>query len=236
MAAPVTRPYVICHMMASVDGRIAVDRWPIAAAGRALFEHVHTELQADAWMCGRVTMSEGFAASTRDVDADDPYRGPPRDDHVAAGPHAGYAIAVDGRGALRWDRADVSGDHVIVLLSAQVPDAHLASLRASGVSYLICGERELDLALAFEQLGTRFGIRTLLLEGGGAINASVLGAGLIDELSLLIAPVADTRRGRAALFDSSDGVFAPQRLSLLSVVRRDDDFLWLRYRIGGAAQ
>jgi 2,5-diamino-6-(ribosylamino)-4(3H)-pyrimidinone 5'-phosphate reductase len=70
-----------------------------------------------------------------------------------------------------------------------------------------------------------------MLEGGERINAGMLRSGLIDEVSLLVAPVADGRLGTPALFDfDGDGV-TPHRLVLASVERRADDVVWLRYRV-----
>jgi riboflavin biosynthesis pyrimidine reductase len=98
------------------------------------------------------------------------------------------------------------------------------------VSYLLAGARDVDLPLALEKIGTRFGVRTLMLEGGGGINGSMLRAGLIDEISVLVAPVADGRVGTPTLFDVV-GEATPHRLMLDAVERRADDVLWLRYRI-----
>jgi riboflavin biosynthesis pyrimidine reductase len=58
----------------------------------------------------------------------------------------------------------------------------------------------------------------------------MLRAGLIDEISLLVAPVADGRIGRPALFDI-DGDAAPLRWMLEAVEQRPDSVLWLRYRV-----
>jgi riboflavin biosynthesis pyrimidine reductase len=69
-----------------------------------------------------------------------------------------------------------------------------------------------------------------MLEGGGGINGSFLRAGLIDEVSLLLAPVADGRIGTPALFDVAEDA-TPHRLALQAVERRDGDVLWLRYRV-----
>lgn len=41
--------------------------------------------------------------------------------------------------------------------------------------------------------------------GGGKINGSCLAAGVIDELSILIAPVADGSIGTPTLFDAMAG-------------------------------
>src|SRR5205085_680609 len=89
---------------------------------------------------------------------------------------------------------------------------------------------DVDLPLALDKIGQRLGVRTLMLEGGGGINGSMLQADLIDELSLLVAPVADARSGTAALFDSDGQGLVPRRLSLEAVEKRADDILWLRYR------
>ena len=90
-----------------------------------------------------------------------------------------------------------------------------------------------DLRLALEKIGDRFGVRTLMLEGGGKINAGMLRAGLIDEVSLLVAPIADARIGTPSLFDAAVGSIAPRRLALESIERREDDMVLLRYRVLG---
>ena len=68
-----------------------------------------------------------------------------------------------------------------------------------------------------------------MLEGGGRINGALLRAGLVDEVSLLVAPVADGRIGTPSLLDVEDD--ATYRLVLDEVERRGDDILWLRYRV-----
>jgi riboflavin biosynthesis pyrimidine reductase len=79
-------------------------------------------------------------------------------------------------------------------------------------------------------LGEHFVIRRLLLEGGGHINGAFLEAGLVDQVSLLIAPGIDGRHGVAAVFDGlkprSNKAFS---LKLKSMERREKDTIWLRY-------
>ena len=228
------RPRVICHMLVSVDGRIVTDDWPLADAERAEYERVHESYEADGWLVGRVTLERHFAAGTRsDAEVAREHDGPPREDFIAtaaAGGHASFAFAVDARGKLVWESGDVGGDHLVVIMSERVPDDHLATLRKRGVSYLRAGREALDLPLALRKIATRFGVRTLMLEGGGGINGSMLHAGLVDEASLLVAPVADARVGTATLFDVA-GDATPARLALISVERRAGDLLWLRYRV-----
>lgn len=225
------RPRVICHMMASVDGRIVVDGWPDVAEARRQYEIVHAGYEADGWICGRVTM-EPFAGGVRsEEEVAREHRGAPREDFVARGDHDAFAFAIDPSGRLAWETNDIDGDHVVAILAERVSDDYLAFLRERGVSYLLAGARDVDLAAALEKIGERFGVRTLMLEGGGRINGGMLRAGLVDEVSLLVAPVADGRIGTPAVFDVDGEGVAPRRLALESVERRAGDVLWLRYRV-----
>lgn len=226
------RPRVTCHMMTSLDGRIVTARWPNLGGGRREYEAIHATYDADAWMCGRITM-EPFAGGLRDTGkrmsaAETPG---PRTDFVA--PHASthYAVAIDPSGRLAWESSEIDGDHVIAVLSERVPDEYLAFLRDQKVSYLFAGATDFDLRLALGKLRSVFGIRSVMLEGGGRINGSMLREGLIDEVSVLVAPVVDGAIGTPALFDVSRdrAAFDPRRVRLLAVERRADDVLWLRY-------
>jgi riboflavin biosynthesis pyrimidine reductase len=222
-------------MMASVDGRIVVDGWPDSGEGRRQYELVHAGYEADGWICGRVTM-EPFAGGARsEAEVAREHDGAPRDDFRVPGEHDSFAFAIDASGRLAWASNDIDGDHVVAILSERVSDEYLAFLRERGVSYLLAGARDVDLPLALEKIGASFGVRTLMLEGGGRINGGMLRAGLIDEVSLLLAPVADGRIGTPALFDDDGDDGTPRRLALESVERRAGDVLWLRYRVEPAS-
>jgi 2,5-diamino-6-(ribosylamino)-4(3H)-pyrimidinone 5'-phosphate reductase len=227
-----TRPRVICHMAASVDGRITVDGWPGSAAIRREYEQVHASYESDAWMCGRLTM-EPFAGGRRaDADIAREYVGSaPREDFRAPGEFDSFAFAIDARGRLAWATNDIDGDHVVAILSTRVSDEYLSFLRERSVSYLLAGERELDLRFALQRIGAGFGVRTLMLEGGGRINGAMLRAELIDEVSVLVAPLADGRVARPTLFDVADDDMIPSRFVLEHVERRADDVVWLRYSV-----
>jgi 2,5-diamino-6-(ribosylamino)-4(3H)-pyrimidinone 5'-phosphate reductase len=228
------RPRIICHMAASVDGRIVVDGWPASTAAtvRREYELVHASYEADGWICGRVTM-EPFAAGVR-AEAEvarEHAGGAAREDFRAPGDFDSFAFAIDPNGRLAWETNDIDGDHVVAILSERVSDEYLAFLRQGGVSYLLAGERDVDLPLAMEKIGDRFGVKTLMLEGGGRINGGMLAAGLIDEVSVLIAPAVDGRVGTPALFDLDGDGAVPRRLTLEQVEQRANDVLWLRYRV-----
>jgi riboflavin biosynthesis pyrimidine reductase len=227
------KPYVICHMNMSVDGRVWHSRWrPSENRMAGLFERIHEELGNGSWLIGRVTGSEYSKAKAYPEHTNQSF---PRENWFARRDAAAYGIALDAHGKIAWGRSDIGGDTIVAVLTEQVPDAHLAGLRQDGVSYIFAGERELDLALALDMLNRELGIERLLLEGGGVSNGSFLRAGLIDEISLAICPAIDGARGGPHVFDSSEdmeGPTAPVRsMTLESSEVLEGGAVWLRYRL-----
>jgi 2,5-diamino-6-(ribosylamino)-4(3H)-pyrimidinone 5'-phosphate reductase len=223
------RPYVICHMVPSVDGRIVTGAWRLPPGFVPEYERTASSFHADAWIIGRISM-EPYAGNAALPARTAPVR-IPRTDFVARSDAASYAIAIDPGGKLRWESGAIDEEHAVTVLTEQVPDRYLAFLRSRGVSYLFGGEKRIHLPTVLRKLRGRLGIRKLLLEGGGKINGSFLAAGLIDELSLLIAPVADGGVGTPSLFDAREGPGPARHLRLLSVQRRRGDLLWVRYSV-----
>ena len=223
------RPYIICHMLSSVDGKI--DGAALSAVtGEGEYETTGAQLNGDAWICGRTTMQQHFAEDEPFVSASNTPAGP--QPVFVARQAESYAISVDTRGKLRWPSGDLDGDHLICLVSEQAPEDYLAMLREKGVSYIVSGQSSIDLVKAVNLLGEHFGIRTLLLEGGGHINGAFLQAGLVDEVSLLVVPGIDGRHDIPAVFDGvspSRNTAVPLRLK--SVERRENDALWIRYEV-----
>lgn len=223
------KPYVICHMMSTIDGRI--DGEALRSLGElADYEVTGEQLAGDAWICGRTTMQQHFADDEPFVSKTNRPAGP-QPVHVAQRADS-YAISVDTTGKLKWSSGDLDGDHIICMVSERAANDYLAMLHKVGVSYIVAGSQEVDLARALELLYEHFGIRTLLLEGGGHINGGFVEAGLVDEISLLIAPGIDGRRGLPTVFDGinvSNKKVIPLRIK--AVEQRGNDVLWVRYQV-----
>ena len=227
------KPHVICHMVASVDGRTLISRWRPADAHKiGLFERLHELLGGDAWLVGRVTGQEYAKGAAYSVHADQSY---PREPWFARRAARAYGIVLDASGKIAWGRSDIGDDPIVAVLTKKVSDAHLAGLRQDGVSYIFAGEHDLDLGLALEILNRELGIRRLLLEGGGVTNGAFLRAGLIDEISLVVFPAADGMRGAPCVFDSRDdevGARAPLRSMMLESNQvLEGGAVWLRYQL-----
>lgn len=227
------RPRIICHMMASVDGKLHPSRYSTPPGIDPGVLHGHYDqtaatFGADGWMVGRVTMAEIVK------DQRPPSLGGTGPRVAWINPDRGTTVAVglDPDGRLHYARPTLGADHIVAVLGDHVSDGYLADLRATGVSHVFAGPDGRDLATGMEALG-RIGIETILLEGGGAINAAFLRAGLIDEISILIWPGLDGVAGIQSLFDGPEtGVPGyGQSLALRSVQACEGGMVWLRYDV-----
>lgn len=234
----VGRPHVICHMMAPLDGRLKVEDWA-PSTGNSLatligeYDRVHEMIGCDAWLAGRAT-GEEFAHGQPHPPAEHPT--PARPLHVARPNADEYAVILDEGGKLHWTGGDIDGAHLVVLLGAGVPDAHLAELTTDGASYVVSEAPEVDLEKALKVLGEAFGIRTVLLEGGATTNGAFLAAGLVDEVSLVLFPAIGGRTGSASIFENGEeGLADHLRLDLLSCGTGLKGSVHLRYEVSRAA-
>ena len=227
------KPYVICHMCTTIDGRIRNDRWgklPGPKDGGTLFETTAASFGIGAWLVGTTTMKE-FAG--RNVKLPRAGRPIARRDHIADKNARRLAIGADAKGVLRFQKNEVGGDHIVLLVTERVGDGYLAHFQSAGVSYLVCGKKEIDLHVALRKLGSAFHLRKLMLQGGGKFNGAMLHAGLVDEISHVIVPVADGGVGISSFFDipGDPPPKAAAKLRLLSHKQLRGGVIWLRYRV-----
>src|SRR5579871_4094951 len=186
------KPYVICLMHSSLDGRTHPSRWRPKGAHSDWFEKIHDQLGGDAWVIGRVTGSEFAKGKAYPETSGEKF---PRENWFARRDAKTYGVVLDAHGKIGWGRSDIGGDPIVVVLTESVPDSHLAGLRGEGISYFFAGADAIDLPAAFAFLHAELGVRRLLVEGGGGANGACLRAGLIDEVSLVIYPTVDGAQG-----------------------------------------
>jgi riboflavin biosynthesis pyrimidine reductase len=229
------KPYIICHMMSPLDGRLVVERWapdgsPLNERMIAEYQRIHDGFEADAWLAGTKTMTEfATGAAPAHVDIKDT---PARPWHLADAGARRFAIAIDRKAQLHWSKPSADNGHVVVVLAASVPDAHLAELVQAGVSYLVMPGDDVDLAAMLNELATRLPIKKLLLEGGARMNGAFLKAGLVDELSLLLCPAIDGSTGASSIFEAGEGgLGGVSHLQLLSATPGAHHTCHLRYRV-----
>src|SRR5438552_16474997 len=76
----------------------------------------------------------------------------------------------------------------IVAVTSRAPKSRIEILERRGVKVFVCGKGPLVSVKILLQTLRKLGIRKILLEGGGAINWSMLSSGLVDEVSVAITP------------------------------------------------
>jgi riboflavin biosynthesis pyrimidine reductase len=230
------KPYVICHMMSSVDGHALTDGWarPFKNAAGELYETLAKTFNFDAWICGRVTMQEI-------AHGDDYPRGLakspiPRTHHFADRAAASYAVSIDPQGKVAWKSNQALGSHVVEVVTEAVADDYLAYLQSIEVSYIFGGKTEVDLQRVVDVLATELGRKRLIVEGGPHVSGSFLNAGLVDEVSVLLLPLIDGRGEHPASFEISPQAWQqPAYLTLNSAEAQEDGSVWLRYGIQAVA-
>lgn len=228
------RPQIICLMMTSPDGSLHPSRWTKSPDGArsdwsVLYEKVHKGHGANAWMVGRVTMAEISKAGAHPPSQPTDIKRP---SHFARPGASSFAIAIDPTGKLHFSGDELYGDHVVVLLGCEVPDSHLAELEADGVSYVVSDRKDIDVGAMLELLGQELGIDRVLLEGGANVNGSLMAAGLVDELSLIVAPALEGRKGSDRIVEfGEEGLAGKVELSLLACETLSHGAVHLRYSV-----
>lgn len=223
------RPYIVSHMMMSVDGRIDC---PMVA--QISGEEYYTALDSfglSSKLSGRVTAALECSAVSDElsVDANASIKG---ESVYKAVESDEYTIVVDTWGRLQIASAEADGHSLLVIMSERVSEEHLDMLRRENVSWIATGKGHIDLHRAMDILGEEFGIKKLIIVGGGNINGGFLETGLIDEVSVMMAPGIDGRRGETAVFDGCAWeADAPYRLKLVSVEQvKGTEVIWVRYK------
>lgn len=234
------RPYIFCHMMTSIDGKIMgsyMDTPESESTGDVFYNlafgkepHYHHQ----GWLSGRVTTDDNFTLyRTPALDENAPTV--PEGDFVVKANAPMYYVSVDPSGKLGWERNELTyidtTAHIIEVLTGKAGNAYKAFLRKLNISYIIAGEDSLDYALAMKKVKELFHVETLMLGGGGVLNWSFIQAGMCDELSVVIAAAADGSSETPALFETRGGLAAdkPVGFALQSAEVKDGGSVWLRY-------
>ncbi len=223
------RPRVLLNMVSTLDGRATIGgrSGPIGnRADRELFHALRAVV--DAVLVGAGTArAERYGRLVREESV----RERRRARGLASEP---LACIVSGRLAL--------GPEIPLLAD---PQARVAILTASAASLHDCEahieyvraarEGRLDLSGALTEVAERFGVRTVLCEGGPHLGAQLLQAGVLDELFLSLAPLlagGDTS-GEVLRILAGVDLDPPVELELLGVLE-SESHLFLRYGVRGA--
>ena len=177
------RPYVICHMLTSLDGKIDGSFMSDPACTPALTEYgnIRNFYNCEATLYGTTTMAGGLVGRL-------PHSAVsyPKEDYAAATELKNYIISVDPEGILGWcsnciNKKNRPKAHVIEVLTETVLNDYLAYLHSMEISYIFAGKERLDCGVLLGKLKQIFSIERLLVAGGGMMNWSFLQDNLLAE-------------------------------------------------------
>ncbi|MBP3335755.1 MAG: dihydrofolate reductase family protein [Ruminiclostridium sp.] len=223
------KPYIICHMMTSVDGRIDCAMTEHLPGVQEYYETLD-ELDAPSRVSGRVTamlemaLPGEFTASADSKPFD-------KEGYSKAVDAKGYEIVTDTKGTLLWDDDSNSKRPLLIVTSENVSSEYLEYLESRHISWIACGKDKIDLVRVCDILADKFGVERMAVVGGGHVNAGFLKDGLLDEVSILIGAGIDGREGMAAVFDGLESDRPVTQLKLTDVKKYDSDAVWLRYTV-----
>lgn len=233
------RPHVICHMTVSLDGKVTGNflSTPQCEKATDLYYQINRDYKADAFACGRITMEGSFTGGWYPDLNRYSAKSSILMDFLPDDLRGFYAVAFDPHGRLGWQTNRIidpdedpgyNGARIIEVLTRQADPRYLSYLEEQNIPYIFAGEREICIEEALYKLKTLFGIHTLLLEGGSILNGAFQGAGVIDELSLVVAPIVAESADKPLFLDSS---LAHYRLAEAA---NRDGILWLNYTSFGS--
>ena len=218
------RPYIICHMVTSIDGKVTGDflSCPKCEKATDIYYELNREYNrngANGFICGRVTMESSFTGGYYpDLSEYEPVHHDMdlKMDFILDDMTGFYAVAFDPKGKLGWKSnkiIDPDGDpgydgaQIIEVLTKQADERYLGYLESMEIPYIFAGETEIDVELALFKLKNIIGCDTLLLEGGSIVNGYFQRADVIDELSLVVAPVVADKNDKPLFADSTLSTF-----------------------------
>lgn len=211
-------------MLISVDGRL--EGFPPDVAR---YYELAGQLPHDAILAGSGTMVAAAADAGVDLRQDDDTL--PKKLGPLTDPDRPLLIIIDSRGQLTrfdWLRETGLFGDVLVLGSTRTPESHLRRLRGANVEFEVFGSERVDLEPALVHLREQRAIEAVRVDAGPGLNGALLAAGLLDEISVLLAPYL-VGSGRSFL----DGLTGngPPKLELAASEPQPDDHMWLRYSV-----
>lgn len=229
---------VICLMESSVDGRIDESRWSVLYNEKGegdpdVYYETQKKIRADVFVLGVNTVkrhhcSDEFTSSTHTkVENPEPFLG--------IRSHSKITAVFDSKGSVAYKTNNLGNTTLMVILGEDTcSQEYLDYLREREISYTFAGKDGNNIRKALNSLYSDFGLRKVLLSGGGKINGSFLKQGLIDELYLIIYPGVDGLSGVGSIFEyegkPEDKPGKGQSLELISCEAVRAGVVRLRYK------
>ncbi|WP_296883207.1 2,5-diamino-6-(ribosylamino)-4(3H)-pyrimidinone 5'-phosphate reductase [uncultured Methanobrevibacter sp.] len=219
------RPYVILNAAMTLDGKIATQTGSSNISGEEDLKRVHEiRKQCDGIMVGIGTvLADDPRLTVHKIDAN------PEDNPVR--------VVVDSKCRTPIDARITNDDaKTIIACANEFKDDFIKSekyevFKKRGVKFFWSGDERVDLTSLMSYLHEE-GIEKLMLEGGSTLNFSMIKAGLIDEISICVAPMVVGGSNAKTFFDGEgfDLMDEAVRLELIDSYTLGKDLI-LKYNV-----
>ena len=220
------KPYIICYMMMSIDGRIDCSMTEKLPGDE--YYKILDSFNAPSSLYGRVTAELEMALPGKfSSKVNSPLN---KEEFYKAISSDGYEIIVDSHGTLLWEDQINEEKPLLIITTEKVNKEYLNYLKEKHISWIACGKDKINLKRACEILKNEFYVDRMVVLGGGHINGSFLEANLLDEISVLIGSGVDGREGMCSVFDGLSMDSEVKRLKLEKVESFDSGAVLIRYK------
>ena len=233
------RPYIICHILQSIDGKINGHFFDDRSTQELskIYKQMSDNFHADAIVYGSKTISETCSKNNISYMDNDCDKESLDEDYINVSNDKKSVVIVDPDGTIIYDKnllntSRLKNKNIIIILTKKVSNVYLKHLKSLGISYIIGGKSEINLNKSVEKLKVKCGIEKLLLQGGGILNGTFMNENLVDELSLIISPVISVESGLSSLCDASEyslNNINPIKFKLSNTKVLPQSGLWIHY-------
>jgi len=224
-AQTLTRPYIVFNMVASVDGKTTTSQGQVAGLGSKMDRQIMNRLrsQVDAVVVGAKTFrADPFIPTVKSELLSE------RLQNFADQP-LGVVVSNSGNLPLEHRFWEAGRDFRLVFLGAEATlETEEIIARKAQVFRL---SPDGNLAEMLNLLWQKFGVKTLMVEGGSSLNYEFISAGWSDELFLTVCPKLVGGVKNSTIIGGEDyGLQEFPNLSLRSLYRHENE-IYLRYQI-----
>ncbi|MBM3123788.1 MAG: 2,5-diamino-6-(ribosylamino)-4(3H)-pyrimidinone 5'-phosphate reductase [Chloroflexi bacterium] len=223
------RPYTFINVAMTADGKIDTFERKGASISSARDKQRVDELRAKAdgiLVGGRTLLEEDpkLTVKSESLRAERMARGLPPNP-------AGIGVATVAMLDPGSEFLTAGPARVVIFTTERTSEEQVANLRARGVEVYVHDRERIDLIVMMRTM-KRMGIDRLMVEGGGTMNFELIRVGLVDEISVYVAPMIFGGSDAPTL---ADGLGFPRdaavSLQLKNVDQLEDGGVVLRYTL-----
>lgn len=235
------KPYVIIHTHTAIDGNIDVMNLQVFEEASRQYQELSLDpnkqqFDIQGYLNGK-TSTENNITFYKKPKLDENAPPVPEGDYVADAHASMYYLSIDPRGELAFEENtyEYGGipSHIIEVLTEQASNAYKDFLRKKKISYIISGQDQIDYEVMPDKFYNLFNMKRMMVGGGGTINWSFIQNGLVDEISVILAPIAnaDPEGNRFFVAKEPYSNIKATAFQLKSVEALEHGTVWIRYSV-----